>query len=209
MAASTAGEPAIAELLLHRVARGDPDAVRECTARFAGLVWSLVRRAGIPDAQAEELTHDIFVEVWRSAGRYDPALSSESTFVGTITHRRLIDYRRRQGRRAGKQAVGGEERMAERAAPSATDPGLSEEARRAVLALSQLTPEQQKILRFSVCEGMSHESIARVTGLPLGTVKTHARRGLMRLRELMGLAGGGAQSARRVDVSPTATEAAR
>jgi RNA polymerase sigma-70 factor (ECF subfamily) len=69
-------------------------------------------------------------------------------------------------------------------------PELGEEAARAAKAFETLTPEQQRVLRLSVYEGLSHELIARSTGLPLGTVKTHARRGLIKLRELLGRAGG-------------------
>jgi RNA polymerase sigma-70 factor (ECF subfamily) len=53
--------------------------------------------------------------------------------------------------------------------------------------LTQLSNEQQRVLRLSVYEGLSHELIARSTGLPLGTVKTHARRGLIKLREILGV----------------------
>ena len=64
---------------------------------------------------------------------------------------------------------------------------ISEDSKRAARAFTQLTNDQQKVLRLSVYEGLSHELIARATGMPLGTVKTHARRGLIRLRELLGM----------------------
>jgi DNA-directed RNA polymerase specialized sigma24 family protein len=64
-------------------------------------------------------------------------------------------------------------------------PTQQEEAARATAALERLRPEQQRVLQLSIYHGRSHEEIARSTGLPLGTVKTHARRGLIRLREIL------------------------
>ena len=61
------------------------------------------------------------------------------------------------------------------------------EAEQAAEAMRTLRPEQQQVLRLSIVEGMSHQEISEATGLPLGTVKTHARRGLLQVRELMGL----------------------
>ncbi|MFM7800018.1 MAG: sigma factor-like helix-turn-helix DNA-binding protein, partial [Planctomycetota bacterium] len=72
------------------------------------------------------------------------------------------------------------------AAPAQPDvPTQQEEAARATAALERLRPEQQRVLQLSIYHGRSHEEIARSTGLPLGTVKTHARRGLIRLREIL------------------------
>jgi RNA polymerase sigma-70 factor (ECF subfamily) len=161
---------------------GDSAAVQEAIARYGGLVWSLARRLGLPDSETEDAVHEVFTELWRNGHRYDPKIASETAFVATIARRRLIDRRRRLGRQPSKQQItesvvgGGQEPR----------PELGEEAARAAKAFETLTPEQQRVLRLSVYEGLSHELIARSTGLPLGTVKTHARRGLIKLRELLG-----------------------
>ncbi len=182
----------MSDLLLHRVSAGDNEAVRECIARFGGLVWSLARRAGIPESDIEESVQEIFAELWRSGSRYDPAIASETAFIATIARRRLIDRRRRTGRRPQTQTIGEEPTVA---APPEPRNDLGEEASRAARALATLSPEQQRVLRLSVYEGLSHELISRATGLPLGTVKTHARRGLMRLRELLGVNAPGGEGA--------------
>jgi RNA polymerase sigma-70 factor (ECF subfamily) len=182
----------VSDLLLHRVSAGDNEAVRECIARFGGLVWSLARRAGVPESDIEESVQEIFAELWRSGSRYDPAIASETAFIATIARRRLIDRRRRSGRRPQTQAIGEEPTIA---APPEPRQDLGEEASRAAKALASLSPEQQRVLRLSVYEGLSHELISRATGLPLGTVKTHARRGLMRLRELLGVSAPGGEGA--------------
>ncbi|MCC6678838.1 MAG: sigma-70 family RNA polymerase sigma factor [Phycisphaerales bacterium] len=170
--------------LLQRVAAGDRAAVRECIDRFGGLVWSLARRGGFSDAEAEDAVQEIFVELWRFADRYDPAVASEAAFVAMISRRRLIDRRRRLSRRPDQQAL-------PESGPGAADAGFegaqtSEEARRAARAMEQLAPDQQRVLRLSIMHGLSHEKIATALNMPLGTVKTHARRGLSRVREMLG-----------------------
>jgi RNA polymerase sigma-70 factor (ECF subfamily) len=177
--------------LLHRVSDGDPGAMQECITRFAGLLWSLTRRAGFADTEAEDAVQEIFTEIWRNGAKYDPNIASDTAFIATIARRRLIDRRRRLGRKPTPQPIIADEGLP----PSNSEPKteLGEEAAKASQALQLLSPEQQRVLRLSVYEGLSHELIARATGLPLGTVKTHARRGLMRLREM--LAGNGDESA--------------
>lgn len=173
------------QFLLHRVSTGEQAAVRECIARFGGLVWSLARRSGLPEAELDDAVHEIFTELWQNGHKYDPGIASEAAFVAVITRRRLIDRRRKIGRRPVSTE------LLEDATPGA-DVGsptgkieISEEASAAARALETLTPGQQRVLRLSVYQGLSHELISRATGLPLGTVKTHARRGLIRLRELL------------------------
>lgn len=170
--------------------------MQECIARFGGLVWSLARRIGIPEAEAEDVVHEIFVEIWRNGHKYDQSIASETAFVATIARRRLIDRRRRIGRQPVKTTLADDAGV-----PEASRDGvaISEDSKRAARAFTQLTNDQQKVLRLSVYEGLSHELISRATGMPLGTVKTHARRGLIRLRELLGADGaageaGGAES---------------
>lgn len=157
--------------------------MQECIARFGGLIWSLARRIGLPESEAEDVVHEVFVEIWKNGHKYDASIASETAFVATIARRRMIDRRRRIGRQPIKATLTDD---AGSPAPSPDAPALSEEARRAARAFAQLTNDQQRVLRLSVYEGLSHELISRATGMPLGTVKTHARRGLMRLREVLG-----------------------
>jgi RNA polymerase sigma-70 factor (ECF subfamily) len=186
LAAVQAEAVPIAEYLLHRVSRGDADAVRECIARFGGLIWTLARRVGLPENESEDAVHEIFTELWKHGHKYDPTIASETAFVATIARRRLIDRRRRVSRQPIKQQII-EESAASPLGESSQKTFVAEEASRAEQALTQLTNEQQRVLRLSVYEGLSHELIARSTGMPLGTVKTHARRGLIKLREMLGV----------------------
>lgn len=179
--------PAASPPLLPRIARGDAAAVQECIDRYGGLVWSLARRyeGATRRVEAEEAVQEIFVALWESAGRYDATVASEPTFVAMIARRRLIDRRRRSSRR--RETDINEATMPARAESQAEDTlERREEADRAVRAVQQLRPEQRQVIELSVMHGRSHEEIARHMGIPLGTVKTHARRGLLRLRELLG-----------------------
>ena len=165
--------------LLARVAAGEPLAVRECLARYGGLVWSIARR--FEPGDAEDAVQEIFLDLWKSAGRYNPALGSEATFVATITRRRLIDRRRTRRRRP--QATEQIQDFPLEAPGTPAD--ASAEAAKAARVLSELRPEQRQVLVLATAHGMSHGEIAAHTGLPLGTVKAHVRRGLISIRNAL------------------------
>jgi RNA polymerase sigma-70 factor (ECF subfamily) len=162
--------------LLGRVAAGDDVATRECLARYGGLVWSIARRFDPGDA--EDAVQEIFLDLWKSAARFDQNIASETAFVATIARRRLIDRQRMRRRRPTT------EQLPE--VPSHVDPGASPatcaEASQAGAALDALRPEQRQVLVLSISHGLSHGEIAARTGMPLGTVKAHARRGLLSIR---------------------------
>lgn len=168
--------------LLHQVAKGDEQAVSQLLDRYGGLVYSLARRFCYQASDLEDAVQDVFVALWQAAGRYDPTLGTEETFVSMVTRRRLIDRRRRAQRQARHLAQA--DVLAVEALPLPPAAERSELAQKAAECLLALRPEQQNCLRLSV-GGLSHEEIASVTGIPLGTVKTHVRRGLIALRDAM------------------------
>jgi RNA polymerase sigma-70 factor (ECF subfamily) len=168
---------------LERIAAGDPSAIEGCLEKYRGLVWSMARQSAGNYADAEDAVQEIFVELWRHARRFDAAMSAESTFVTTVARRRLIDRHRRRARQPKVTPL-----VAEPAASAVSETDHVEtrdEAQRARGLLEQLRPEQRQVLELSFDQGMSQQEIAEATRLPLGTVKTHARRGLMRLRKLL------------------------
>jgi len=173
--------------ILERVSKGQQGAVQECIDRYGGLVWSLARRLSANPSDAEDAVQEIFLDLWRSAPRFDPSVAAEATFVAMIARRRLIDRSRRAGLRAMPSLDAGESNEGpgdDRPRPEVSAE-VGEDAERAALALESLKPEQQRVLRLSIYHGLSHERIAETTGMPLGTVKTHVRRGLIRLREIL------------------------
>ncbi|HEY4178261.1 MAG TPA: sigma-70 family RNA polymerase sigma factor [Kofleriaceae bacterium] len=162
--------------LMGRVAAGDSVAMRECLQRYGNLIYSIARRFDPGDA--EDAVQEIFLDLWKSAVRFDENVASETAFVAMIARRRLIDRRRASRRRPTT------EQMPDR--PTMVDPGAMPdacvEAQQATRALEQLRPEQRQVIVLSAVQGMSHGEIAAQTGMPLGTVKAHARRGLLSIR---------------------------
>jgi len=176
------------DLLLPRIAGGDRSAVPECIAKYGGLIWTLARRRLAKREDAEDVVQEVFIDVWRSANRFDPQMAEEITFVAMIARRRIIDRLRR---RAGFETASIDEaRAADLADPAGDGPvsrrlELGEEARLANEHFERLKPEEQEVLRLSIYDSLSHAAIAAHTGLPLGTVKSHIRRGLDSLRQTL------------------------
>ncbi len=153
-------------------------------ARYAPLVWTLARRLLHETALVEELVQEIFIELWRSAGRFDPEKGSETTFIATIARRRIID-RQRRAARAPEIGVLEEDSVAAERDPGQAAVDARDEAQRATQALAQLRPEQRRVILMSVVEGLTHQEISSATGMPLGTVKSHIRRGLDQAAQIL------------------------
>ena len=180
---AAAAEP-IGPGILARVAAGERLAMEACLRRYGALVWSAARRFLGADAEAEDAVQEIFIELWRHAGRHDPRLGTEATFVMTLARRRLIDRRRRSARRPVLTAL---DELAEPAAPEVAPLAPDADAEHALAVVGALPAEQRRLLLLSVCDGLTHQEIATRLGLPLGTVKTALRRGLQRVRAALGV----------------------
>jgi len=173
------------ESIFARIAAGEPAAVSDCMDRYGGLVWSLVRSWIRNPADAEDATQEIFVELWKSAARFDRTAGSEVVFVTTIARRRLIDRLRAQGRQPQTEEFDEESAAIAEADDGDLDVSQAVEVENAARALATLGVEQREMLLMGVVQGMTHSEIARATGKPLGTVKTQLRRGLMKVRALL------------------------
>lgn len=173
--------------ILQRIAQGDQLAVNECIDTYGGLVWSLARQFSENTAEAEDAVQEIFVNIWQTAERYDPDVAKEATFIAMIARRRLIDRRRKRQRRPESASVSSE--VVDESSFATESLGeakpMDEDAERAMAALEQLRPQQRRVLQLAIGRGCTYEQIASVTDMPLGTVKTHARRGLIQLRKLL------------------------
>ncbi len=160
-------------------------------------MWSLARRFCSSLEDAEDAVQEVFLDLWKSAARFDAAAGAEVTFVGVITRRRLIDHRRRTKRTPVTEV------LTDTIASEGDVPAeLGAEAALAARAVSRLRPEQREVIMLTACHGLSHDEVATRTGMPLGTVKAHSRRGLIAVREL--LADPVAADARRAE--PTMEE---
>jgi RNA polymerase sigma-70 factor (ECF subfamily) len=172
--------------VLQRIAAGDSTAVRECIDQFGALVWSLARRLSRTAADAEDATQEIFLDIWRSAARFDASQGSEKVFIAMIARRRLIDRLRKTTAEPPMDPVEVLEYV------TWPDPGtaseISQEAEQAMRALAELRPEQRQVLELGLLHGLSQSEIATRLSMPLGTVKSFMRRGLIRVREFMNIA---------------------
>ncbi len=169
--------------ILRRIAAGDAAAVEDCINAYGNLVWALAKKLTPRLEDAEDAVQEIFTEIWQKAGRYDAAKAAEITFIAMIARRRLIDRLRKNYCRPNVQSI---EDIFE-TAPNVFESVLNTkiEAERAIRAMNELRCEQRELMILNFYEGMSHDEIASQTGLPLGTVKTHIRRGLARLRKVL------------------------
>jgi len=177
----------LAHSILQRIAAKDKTAAQECLHTYGGLVWSLARRMCPNRDDAEDAVQEIFIDIWKNAERFDASQASETTFVAMIARRRLIDRLRKSQRQPQVDSI--EDMTVEPAKAQDKQMQSVVEARQAVEAMNALRPEQRRVLQLSIYQGMSHQEIADATGIPIGTVKSHARRGLIQIREVLGLSG--------------------
>lgn len=168
--------------ILMAIAAGEPRAMNRCIDAHGPLVWGIIKRYLKNATEAEDLVQEIFTEIWKKAAAFDPAISSESNFVGMIARRRAIDTLRRLGRQPGFETLDAVESQSHtpwQGSISLRDP----EAVRSSLA--SLPADTRELFNLFFDNGLTHPEIAEKTGLPLGTIKTRLRRGLMALRELL------------------------
>ncbi len=170
------------EPLLPRIAAGDERAVRDCVTRYGPLVWSLARRWSPEGLDAEDAVQEIFIDLWRTAARYDVSRTSEAGWVAMIARRRLIDRARRRERLPMLETIPDDFDVA---SDSERDLDREWRAEQARAILRELPASQRRMLELSLVHGKTHDEIARETETPLGTVKSHIRRGLQRARDLL------------------------
>lgn len=173
----------VSPTILQRIAAGDPDAVQQCIDEYGGLVWSVARRLLGNHSEAEDAVQDAFIELWKSAERYDPKLSSEKSFVVMVARRRIIDRLRKATRRIDTASV--EDDIHEPASSEHVRIERGAEAAMAAEALETLNPDRRQVLELSIYQGMSHSEIAAAIDMPLGTVKSHITRGLAAVRDIL------------------------
>jgi RNA polymerase sigma-70 factor, ECF subfamily len=173
--------------VLAAVATGDEAAFEVLYDRMSPAVFGLVRRVLRDRAQSEEVTQEVFLEIWRSAPAYDASKGAPKTWVLTMAHRRAVDRVR-----ASQAATDREDRAGRRdvdrpydAVSEAVEQRLDQEAVRD--ALDQLSELQRQAVQLAYFGGYTHTEVSALLGVPLGTVKARIRDGLIRLRDVMGV----------------------
>ena len=171
--------------LLHRIADREEIAFRDFRCLSMASVRDLVQRVVRNPADADEVCADLYLQVWEKAGEYARDRGGVMAWLRTLARSRAVDHRRRSHRHAADCPLS-EEALAGAGGGVEDDAclwALSRAAREAFVALSQA---QRRILQLAFYEDLSHADIAARMGLPLGTVKSHARRGLAHLRTVLG-----------------------
>ena len=166
-----------------RLVSGDEHALGEIYDQYASFVYGLALRViGDPRA-AEDVSQDVFVGLWERPTAFDPDRGSLRTWLGTLAHRRAVDYVRREEARR---------RRAERdAARAVTAPDVEElatalvAAERVRAALDVLPSEQRRAIQLAYFGGKTYREVAAVLGIPEGTAKSRLRLGLRRIAEAL------------------------
>jgi RNA polymerase sigma-70 factor (ECF subfamily) len=173
--------------LLKRSGRGDEAAFAQLYDATSSRAYGLAVRVVRDPSQAEEVTQEAFLEIWRTASRYDAARGSAVSWVLTLVHRKAVDgvrsaeasTRRDTTYHQGSQAVEHDS--------TAEAAHASMEARRVRQAMESLTEVQREALELAYFKGYTHTEVATMLDLPVGTAKTRIRDGLIRLRDTMGV----------------------
>jgi RNA polymerase sigma-70 factor (ECF subfamily) len=175
------------EGLLGLVAGGDEPAFAELYQRVAPAVFGLVTKVVRNPAQAEEVTQEVFVELWRTAPRFDPARGTARSWIMTCAHRRAVDRVRSAERAARRDDLAGRRDQGRPYDEVVEQVETSLEREHVRRGLDALTELQREAVVLAYYGGYTHREIAELLGVPSGTVKTRLRDGLIRLRDHLGV----------------------
>ena len=173
--------------LLRRSARGDEDAFAALYDATSRRLFGLVLRVVRDHAMSEEVTQEVYLDVWRQSARFDPSRGSAISWLMTIAHRTAVDKVRASEasrRRDDAHAATHQDVDFDTTAESAQ---ASLEAQRVRRALTTLTDAQRSAVELAYLGGYTHTEVAKLLDLPLGTAKTRIRDGLIRLRDTLGV----------------------
>jgi len=170
-----------------RLVARDPAALTEVYDQFGSYVFGLAARVIGDRRAAEDVTQDVFLSVWERPEVFDPERGRLRTFVGTLAHRRAIDYVRREEARR--------RRSARDAAGALTVPDVDEMAMAIVTAeqvraeVERLPADQREAIELAYFGGRTYRQVAEELGIPEGTAKSRMRLGLRRVADALAAQG--------------------
>jgi RNA polymerase sigma-70 factor (ECF subfamily) len=171
--------------LLASMAEGRTEALATLYDRYSRIVYGLALHMVTDRETAEEITQDVFTNLWKKAGAYQAERSKVATWLARITRNRAIDELRRRKARAEDRSVPWEEGIVEQSQGTGDYAELALQRERVRRAVAVLPREQRQVLSMAFFQAQSHMEIAQALDLPLGTVKTWIRVAMLRLRELL------------------------
>ena len=188
-ASSLPGEPPAPDLadLLRLSSRGDAAAFARLYDATAARAYGLAVRVVRDPSQAEEVTQEAFLEIWRTASRFDATKGSAVSWILTLVHRKAVDRVRSAEASTRRDTTYHESNHKIEHDSTAEAAQASMEARRVRQAMSSLTEVQRQALELAYFKGYTHTEVASMLDLPVGTAKTRIRDGLIRLRDTMGV----------------------
>lgn len=169
--------------LWQKITQGHTDSLGILYDRHARLVYGIALKVLSNAQEAEDLTQDIFVRLSRLS--YDPQRGSLRTFLAIVTRSRAIDRLRTRQRELKKTKQFFRENAGSMVTLPPEDGFLPEQSQEIHAALAQLSQDQQQLLRMSYYDGLTQATISERLDLPLGTVKSRVRRGLLKLRQIL------------------------
>ena len=176
------------EQLLARVAQGDRAAFAALYDGTVHRVFGLIRRLLVDPAQSEEVAQEVYLEIWQTATRYEPTRGSAITWMLTLAHRRAVDrIRSAQASRERDSRIGIRDFAREYDSVAETVE-VKIESERVARALQKLTQLQRQAVTLAYFKGLSHSEVSALLHVPIGTVKTRLRDGMIRLRDELGVA---------------------
>ncbi|MGB3310274.1 MAG: sigma-70 family RNA polymerase sigma factor [Nodosilinea sp.] len=181
----TASEPVSDRDLVKRLWAGDTSALATLYDRYSSMVYTLALKMLANPTEAEDLTQEVFVNFWQRQ-QYNPDRGSIGSYLATYTRSRAIDRLRISSGRATILQRFQRITAASSRSPSPVDHATQQEQRQYLrVALDQLPPAEREVLEIAYFQGLSQSEIAAQLGIPLGTVKSRCRQGLLRLRDLL------------------------
>jgi len=180
--------------LLAQVSQKDQQALEALYAKYQRIVYSLVLRIVRDEDEASELLQDVFVQVWQKADLFDQDRGNFNTWLLTLAHNKAINTLRSKAYKKRALETRGDDdeimRLAGEAVTELRTPlseQIADDARKQVLdALRKIPDAQREALTLAYYEGLSQSEIAERLGVPLGTVKTRMRQGMLKLKEFLG-----------------------
>jgi RNA polymerase sigma-70 factor (ECF subfamily) len=172
--------------LLADCAQGDQAALASLYDQSSALVYSIALRMLADSGDAEEVTLDVYHQVWRAAHSYDSSRGSVTSWLVTLARNRAIDRLRSRAVRARSEEPIGKHADVPTFAAGPDEARLAGQRQRMLAAMAALSLEQREAIELAFFSGLTHAELADRLSQPLGTVKTRIRLGMMKLREQLG-----------------------
>jgi RNA polymerase sigma factor (sigma-70 family) len=176
--------------LVELVARRDAGALEALYERYGRAAYSLARRILTEDTLAQDVVQEVFLSLWRNAGRFDAGRGTVATYLLSMTHHRAVDaVRREENLRRFRTSGEALELEPDPGARVEDEVELAERRAEVRAALAELPPAQREALLLAYFGGYTQREVAALVGVPLGTVKTRMAAGMRRLKAALQAAG--------------------